>query len=528
MDHNVEHMSVGQVQHLIERAYRESGELQFVRELYKNAVEAKATRIEFGPEWESVERCGLYRLMVADNGQGMTPDQIEGFLNTFGGGGKPIGDAHENYGIGAKTSTLPWNQHGLVVISWTSEDPEGSMVWLCRDPKTGEYGARKFETEGGNVEVVVAPFNDEKNGVDWRQVKPDWIGKHGTVVVCLGNTGQEDTFATKDASAEEFSIKGMSSYLYRRIWQIPDGVEVYVQEMRSGKKADWPRNYREATSSNSETSDDVDRRWNRRRIRGAKYYVEYPSNSKGELDSTGELTLPDGTVAEWYLWSGRRPSVDSYAHDKGYIAALYNNELYDVKKHHASFRSFGITKAEVRERLTVIMRPPKLSNDSTYGVYPDSARNTLKVKGTKMAGESLPWEEWGEYFANHPPVEVSDAIKAAIPSSQGTLKDDKWRERLSERFSKRWKRTLLVLNLNGDTKASPTGESGPKPRPKPKPPRPKPPKPEPNDNENGSEGSEPGPKSASQITGKGGVPNYRWVDEDDIEEGGGSSLVQAE
>lgn len=118
-------MGVGQVQHLIERAYRESGRMQFVRELYKNAVEAGATRIEFGAEWQAVEKLGVYRLAIADNGKGMSYEEIETYLNTFGGGGKPIGDAHENFGIGSKTSVLPWNHYGFVILSWTENDPEG-------------------------------------------------------------------------------------------------------------------------------------------------------------------------------------------------------------------------------------------------------------------------------------------------------------------------------------------------------------------------------------------------------------------
>lgn len=132
-------MGVWGVQYLIKRAYREGSEMQFVRELYKNAIEAGATQVEFGPEWQGVERQGVYRLMVADNGKGMNAQQIETFLNTFGGGWKPIGDAHENYGIGAKTSTLPWNQKGVVVLSWPENDPIGVMLWLCKDPLTGEF-----------------------------------------------------------------------------------------------------------------------------------------------------------------------------------------------------------------------------------------------------------------------------------------------------------------------------------------------------------------------------------------------------
>ena len=74
-------MTVSGVQHLVERAYRESGELQYLRELFVNAVEAEASRIEFGPEWRAVESEGVYRLMVADDGKGMSPEELLKFLN---------------------------------------------------------------------------------------------------------------------------------------------------------------------------------------------------------------------------------------------------------------------------------------------------------------------------------------------------------------------------------------------------------------------------------------------------------------
>ena len=77
-------MAVAGVQHLVERAYRESGELQYLRELLINAMEAEATRIEFGPEWMAVEHAGVYRLMVADNCKAMGPEDLLRFLNTGG------------------------------------------------------------------------------------------------------------------------------------------------------------------------------------------------------------------------------------------------------------------------------------------------------------------------------------------------------------------------------------------------------------------------------------------------------------
>jgi hypothetical protein len=43
---------------------------------------------------------------------------------------------HENFGIGAKSSLLPWNRHGMVVIS--SVDGDAAMIWVTTDPATGE------------------------------------------------------------------------------------------------------------------------------------------------------------------------------------------------------------------------------------------------------------------------------------------------------------------------------------------------------------------------------------------------------
>src|SRR2546430_621301 len=127
-------MQTAGVQHLIERAYRESSQYQWVREMLVNSLEAGATRVEFGIEWQAVERRCVYRRLVADNGCGMTPAQLVEFFNTFGGGGKPIGGAHENFGVGSKTSLLPWNKYGMVVISWVGGD--ASMIWgTCNPPK---------------------------------------------------------------------------------------------------------------------------------------------------------------------------------------------------------------------------------------------------------------------------------------------------------------------------------------------------------------------------------------------------------
>src|SRR3954453_19698176 len=104
---SVTRMKASGIQHQVARVYREGGEFQWVRETLVNSLEAEATRIEFGVEWQAVEERGVYRRVIADNGVGMTPEELVGFFNVWGGGGKPIGGVHENFGISAKSSLLP-------------------------------------------------------------------------------------------------------------------------------------------------------------------------------------------------------------------------------------------------------------------------------------------------------------------------------------------------------------------------------------------------------------------------------------
>lgn len=526
-------MTVSGVQHLVERSYREGGELQYVRELLVNALEAGATHIEFGPEWHAVELEQVYRLMVADNGRGMNRVELLRFLNTYGGGGKAIGGVHENFGVGAKTSLLPWNHAGVVVMSWTEAEPWGSMIWLMRDRKTGEYGARKFKTHDGFHEAVDIP-------PEWAQIRPSWL-QTGTVVIALGNSGHEDTFLGKGGRGD---IKDISQYLNKRIWMLPEGVEVFVQELRYRVRKNWPRSLEEAMTAQAPEpgSKDIDRRWNRRRMRGAHYFVTEvvaKTNADSHLGTYGVVQLSDGSEVDWYLWEGQRPGIHAHAYETGYIAALYRNELYDTQVHPSQYRTFGITQRSVRENLTLIVRPPPAGG--VFGVYPDTARNTLKVQGDRRSGEGLPWAEWGHEFAERMPPEIKDALQKAGPDqNSGTLMDEKWRERLIDRFGSRWQTLRLLIAKGGGTRATPTqGRGAQKPPESPK-------RGEPAEVEVADETAPPTPRlnlgpqgdetlfgivnhrnkaDAKQVQRKGGIPEWQWTDGSEIDEGCAAAWV---
>lgn len=519
-------MKTAGTQHLIERTYREGGQFQWVRETMINAMEAKATRVEYGVEWQAVESMGVYRRLIADNGTGMTADQLVEFFNTFGGGGKPIGGEHENFGVGAKTSLLPWNPYGVTVVSWV--DGDASMIWVQRDPSTDEYGLRLMDTVdaatgvNGTLDEVYGPFDDEMHGCDWSKVKPDWIEDRGTVIVLMGSGPTDDT-VLGDPGRNEGDIKGISSFLNRRIWAFGK-VGVVVDELRTQDRSKWPRTIVEAHGPARHGS--VDLRTNVRTIRGARHFIEYPDagETHGRLDGKGTVELGDGTEVDWYLWGGVRPAVQSYAAMGGYIAALYKNELFDITSHHSTYRSFGISESSVRANLWLILRPPMLGEDGgKHGVYPRTDRNALLLKGGPNAGGPLPINDWAGEFADDMPEAIIEAIKKQRGGEPGTLDDQVWRQRLADRFGARWRIVKLRAQSGGRlsvTPVQPGGEPVTVRRPIRKTRR----------EASGSNqpGGTRGPEALGSTTGVtpaasvkvgGGIPEYRFVHDGEIEAG---------
>jgi hypothetical protein len=516
-------MKTAGTEHLIDRTYREGGPYQWVRETLMNTLEADATRVEFGVEWQAVESKGVYRRVIADNGSGMDPEELVEFFNTFGGGGKPIGGVHENFGVGAKTSLLPWNTYGVVVVSWVDGDP--AMIWVERDPASGEYGLKVVEAQDPDtgqesLEVVYEPFPDEEHGCNWAAIKPDWLTDHGTVIVLLGNDPSDDT-VLGDPTRSESDIKGISSYLNRRFWEVPAKVRVSVDELRTSARAQWPRT--EAEAHGPQPQHGPDRRTNNRTINGARFFIEYsaPSFKTGAIKATDTMILSDGTEIEWYLWEGDRPAVQSYAAIGGYIGALYKGELYDITAHHSTYRTFGVSEHQVRSHLWLIIRPQAYEDISKHGVYPRTDRHALLLRGGPNAGGPLPFNDWGNEFAMAMPAPILDAIRASRGATEGTL-DESWRQRLAERFGSRWRILKLRARPDGNATVEPTQVGG----------QPRPIRRKKKRKMSGAgrgtgggsggthnTGSRPGDTIAGSANVGGGIPHYRFIREADIQAG---------
>jgi hypothetical protein len=388
---------------------------------------------------------------VADNGPGMTKEELLAFFSTLGDGAKRIGGVHDNFGVGAKIASLPWNPEGVVVISYAAGKP--AMIHIQLDDDGAEYELREFRSEKGLTHAINPAEVDWGDDVNWGEVAPAWARQHGTIIVLLGSEETPDTVLGNPKAGED-DIKGLSVYLNTRFWDLTAS-EITVVELRSERKTSWP------TGPNDR--DDA-RRPNNRRIAGAKYYLTDVSASGGKLSAIGTVALDTGRVpAHWYLWEGERPAIHSYAKKPGYIAVKYKDELFELTSHKAHFRWFGIADSKVQQNLSIILEPslfdPQISN---WGIYPDQSRNRLIFTGNGEKGVGMPFSDWGFDFSDNMPQEIRDAIMKARGDGDSTLQDEEYRKRLQDKFGSRWLTTQLVQakESDADTRdASPTNET---------------------------------------------------------------------
>jgi hypothetical protein len=438
-------LSIVGASHFVNRMFEACGNYQWAREFLKNSLEAGATKVEFGIEWQAVEKFGVYRRTVADNAVGMTKDELLRFFSTLGEGAKRIGGVHDNFGVGAKIASLPWNPDGVVVISY--KDGKGSLIRIELNPETAEYELVEFQSQRGAAYIIdPSEVAEWGNDVNWSIVAPEWTRQHGTVVVLLGSEGAPDTILGNPRAGEK-DIKGLSVYLNTRFWDLRK-TEVVVVELRSERKTSWPHGPKD--------SDDA-RRPNNRTIMGAKYYLTDVKSQAGKLINSSWLPL-DGNrvVTHWYLWEGERPAIHSYAKKPGYIAVRYGDELFELTTHKAHFRWFGIAEVKVQQNLTIILEPQLFDPQiAEWGIHPDQSRNRLLFTGNGDKGVGVPLADWGYEFADQMPDEIRAAIKKARGDGPSSLEDEEYRRRLQEKFGDRWRVKQLVQAKESDPNKRP-------------------------------------------------------------------------
>lgn len=356
---------------VVDKLGKDCGPLQFLRELTQNSIEAiRATFHKTGTivwDFVSPERLGLGfdgapKLMVVDDGCGMTGEEILAHINRLGspGGGKVQGfDA--NYGVGAKISALYHNPEGVVYLSWKDGQGVTAHLRMSRDQKTGkkEYGLKLQQVE------------EE----EWREYgtastfKPRPVKTHGTAVVLFGKNSEDDT--TKPPRDASNPLRWVQKYLNTRYFRFPEGIEVRSRAQTSDKALS--------------------------RVTGQEEFLDGHCLSKGIKD------LSNVRVRWWILEKQSDSEAGGWSKmyaNSGHVAFLHKDELYDLTQGKSSYHrltSFGIIfgKSQV-----VLYVEPK--DGSIY--ESDLTRSTVKADN----GFSLPWADWGDEFAKDLPSEIQE------------------------------------------------------------------------------------------------------------------------
>ena len=519
------------VGNLLDREYRNSPAYQWARELARNGLEADATVIQFGPEWQGVEASGTYRLQYADNGHGMTKDELREYMVTLGKGGKVVGGPHDNYALGSRMTLLPWNPEGVVVISMV--DGQAHMVRMMFDPDAaggeGEYVLEEvaWEEDGEKgLATVYPPFFDPDLGFDWADTIPDVIKKagHGTTFVLLGRGPSDDTIEGDPERVERHRFLGRK-YFNTRLWDLPDGVTLRVYELPD-KRDDWPMSA-------------FDRKGQFRTVRGAKSLIEYrKSTGEGFIASSGTVHLAHDTKVHWWLRTEPKVETGGLGATSAYVGVLYRGELYgqaytesedgDDKSGANVYRQFGIGNDSVRRRVFLVIEPPEYDEATgSPGVAPSTGRADLYWMGAGISSRSVKPADWSAEFGEKLPQEILDAINAEYESRDHDDDREERLKRVMDRFAKRWRAPRArVQEMSTDTTTTATA-LGTAPRtPIDSPSRPRKPRKKRVVVVRGRAGEtiigQPGigDTPAKKTMVSLGVPNCRWVTSEDINDPG--------
>lgn len=398
----------------LKRFMREVAPMQFVREIYVNAVEAGATRMRIYYEDQHLER-GVRKLCFADNGKGMTAQEMYEYLAQYNSSSKTTeGSYHDNFGIGVKATTLLANPYGVVFLSWSAKNPEGSMIWFTYDEAGDRIGLKPIEyiDEDGELDTICTRMSDgsQANVVsldDLRLEYPDgyeglkwWeckeaatIDKQGTIVMLLGADRDADSVGAG------WSQRSIPHYISSRFIKV--GAQISISE-KIGNDSSGATGYR------AKGLLDVLSR-----------YVEHTDviEHQGFVIDVFYINVPYTKAAP------KTASALSIKALSGYSALEYKGELYHVTYGKREARSWGISHDDVIKKVLLIVRPPHRgvqSDGVIRGCYPNERRDRLLWDDESIVTDNreIDLSEVKRYFATHHPERLTQMLEEAYASNE--------------------------------------------------------------------------------------------------------------
>ncbi len=391
MGRNTTPMGISNIAFLLERLGHDCSPLQFVRELTQNSIEAiqkldnPTGSIEWGYDLATFEATGKRKLCITDTGCGMTAGEMIQHINNLSDSGG-IQSLVDNFGVGAKIAAATQSPEGLIYLSWTREDRDGAMIHLWKDQNEGTYGLRRFNGSDKTAEFI--EIRDD--------VKPGLIQSHGTRVIVLGRSEDDETFLPPPSvtSKDRWLLK----YLNTRYFKIPEGITIRCQDLHTFKKRF-------------------------RTVTGQGPFLDEKSVSKG-LVNIGDA------VVYWWILPDRKEDPASLQTEgpsyevNGHVAALYQGELYEMqagKSGRSALQQFGIVFGTSR---VVLYVEPNTENISG-SISANTPRTALLIDRNP-----LPWESWAEKFREKLPREIKQMMDEIVSKEQNRDNEKSIRDRL--------------------------------------------------------------------------------------------------
>ena len=333
---------------------------QFMREFVQNSIEAcQRTRLEgrrvlidynHGIQAHS----GIFKLSFTDNGDGMSLEQMTNLLNSISSSG--AGNTFENYGVGAKISSLTRNLFGVQYESW--QGGVGHSIIVRYNPKYDVFGIQGFPDAQGTVHYHRTISASQK---------PSMIEEHGTRVTLFGDSLEQDTMAPPWGVSGDKS-GWLFEYLNRRYFELPSNIQI---DVRQGYDQD-PKN---------------------QELHHLRRQVGFKDLLMSHAIESGTLVLSDAK-AHWWLLNADSPI-------KGQSALLNQDELFNVEGDRSNrLTHFGILLG--RDRVVIIVEP----NEASQNI----ARTHLKRKD----GSEFSWHAWQDEFRSNLPPEIQAYLESLL------------------------------------------------------------------------------------------------------------------
>jgi len=357
-------MQVANMTFLVNKLGEDCAPLQYVRELTQNGLEAIAQlggepgQIIWDVDWTTYDLLdGVYKLSCVDTGAGMTGPEMVKYINELSSSIREQ-SATGNFGVGAKISAAPHNPHGLVYMSW--KNGVGHMIHLWYDSEEKVYGLKRWPKNNGEFWTLVS--ND---------LKPKEIKDHGTVVVLLGKSDEDDTM--EPLSGTPMRSRWILRYLNTRYFRFPEGVVVKAREGWELPRSETRHNFL-------------------RVVEGQGAWLDKNCGASGVVNLTG-------ATAHWWIIKPEIDKDSGHVAPGGHIAALYQNELYELQTGRA-----GIAKLQAfgaifgADRVVIYVEP----DTNHRPVIANTARTQLLVEG-----EPLDWAGWAAEFRDRMPDDLA-------------------------------------------------------------------------------------------------------------------------